>query len=278
MKKTEKNLAKKGLEITAAVLGCFLLCQCAGVPKITVTDAVDEEIECWKIQTPTATYFFDKVGAGFTSILDTEGNDWISWNATKGWDGSNRGIPNMVHYSNGNYFHPGPEGNQSDCTMEEIDGVPTISCISSNDAWGCKWEFFETHATMTVTKVGGKYWFLYEGTPGGEYSHEDWFMLSDGTKKSVGEDSFIDIPAPEWIVFGDPTAKNVLFLAHHQDDTAGDYQLGQNKMVIFGFGRFGDGEWWTEKGMDAVGEEFSIGFLPTKDHQELSVKINELIK
>jgi len=256
----------------------YLIFSCTN-ETITITDVQDENIDCWKIETPTATYFFDKIGAGFTSILDSEGNDWISWNAEKGWGGSNRGIPNMVHHSNGNYFHPGPEGNQSDCSLQYIEGVPTITCLSSNKAWECKWEFFETHATMTVTKSGGKYWFLYEGTPGGSYSHgDDWFMLSDGTQKSVGEDSFVDIPAPEWIVYGDHNVEDVLFLAHHQDDEIGDYQLGQDVMVIFGFGRFGDGEWWTEKGLENQGEKFSIGFLKTKDHQELNKKIIDLIK
>ena len=40
---------------------------------VVISDAVDEGINCFKIETDTATYYYDKAGAGFTSILDRDG-------------------------------------------------------------------------------------------------------------------------------------------------------------------------------------------------------------
>ena len=39
------------------------------------------------IATNSATYFFHQEGAGFSSILDTAGNDWINYNVAEGTAG-----------------------------------------------------------------------------------------------------------------------------------------------------------------------------------------------
>ena len=46
---------------------------------VVITDDIDEGLACFKIVTESATYFYDKAGAGFTSILDRDGIDWINF-------------------------------------------------------------------------------------------------------------------------------------------------------------------------------------------------------
>ena len=68
---------------------------------VIITEDTDEGIDCFKVVTDSATYYFDKAGAGFTSLVDTEGNDWIDFHpegtagVPNGQSGWYRGIPNM---------------------------------------------------------------------------------------------------------------------------------------------------------------------------------------
>lgn len=50
----------------------------------------------WKIRTPQATYYFHRNGSGFASLLDRDGNDWISHHPGNGPEGEYRGIPNIA--------------------------------------------------------------------------------------------------------------------------------------------------------------------------------------
>ena len=47
----------------------------AAIPGVTFTDDVDQGKSCFKIQTSTATYYFQKESAGFSSIVDKNGNE-----------------------------------------------------------------------------------------------------------------------------------------------------------------------------------------------------------
>ena len=74
--------------------------------QVSVTDNVmDEGQSSYAIESQNATYFYQKQGAAFSSLIDPSGNDWISYTTTSGAGGSYRGIPNMV-YPEGK-FHPG---------------------------------------------------------------------------------------------------------------------------------------------------------------------------
>ena len=51
----------------------------SAVPSIIVSDmTIHNEIDCFKIETATATYVYGKRGAGFASIVDKDGRDWVS--------------------------------------------------------------------------------------------------------------------------------------------------------------------------------------------------------
>lgn len=230
------------------------------------------ELECYKIETDAATYYLEKSGAGLAALIDREGHDWISFSPEPGSrsTGEFRGFPNAVHRQAGSFFHPKNTGTELSTTRVEHvarDRV-SISATSGNDLWACRYDFFPTHCTFAMTKMPSdyKYWVLYEGVPGGQYDDTDWWMTS-----TVKEPQLLttnhegDIPAPEWIVFGDKNLKRVFFLLHHEDDEHPDrfYQARQ-EMTVFGFGRMGG-----EKFLDSVPQHVSIGFLETTDPVEI---------
>ncbi|MHC4629149.1 MAG: FG-GAP repeat domain-containing protein, partial [Planctomycetota bacterium] len=67
-------------------------------PLVRVTDDVEYRgQESFMIESQNATYYYHKQGAGFASILDKDGNDWLGYRPGGGPAGEYRGIPNMGH-------------------------------------------------------------------------------------------------------------------------------------------------------------------------------------
>jgi hypothetical protein len=233
--------------------------------QVSVEDNVDDQGQsCFKITTPSATYYYQKEGMGFSSIVDADGNDWISYQPGGGASGEYRGIPNM-----GWEFHPGYANGGSSWIVSQSDTRAVVGSKSQDGAWECQWAFYPTHAQMTLVKHSGSYWFLYEGTPGGGPSIDtdsDWWMLSDGTKKTCDNPQDDDIAGPEWICFGDAALERVLLLCHHEDDNHPDkfYQM-DNQMTVFGFGRSGMTTY-----MDYAPAHFSIALYDHTDHATIA--------
>jgi len=230
------------------------------LPLVTVDEGVvDEGFESVKISTQNAAYFYHVAGAGFSSMVDVDGNDWIGFHPWGGSDGKYRGIPNLVHPEG--YFHPGNEG----CVSEVVHEGPiktTIHSASQDGLWECQWEIYPQYATLTVLKAAREYWFLYEGTPGGELDEvNDYIARSDGTRTPASESWDENLPNPEWLYFGAGNTDRVLFLAHHEDDDAMDsYWPMQSNMTVFGFGRLK-----LEKFMTRTPNQFTIGFAEGGD-------------
>lgn len=237
-------------------------------------------LSLYKIETPAATYYLEKQGAGLAAMVDRDGNDWLGFRPEKGSRaaGEFRGFPNAVHQQAGNYFHPKNQG--TDPSITKVDRVDadrvSISGVSANGLWACRYDFRATHCTFTMTKMSPehKYWVLYEGTPGGKYDDTDWWMTSAIKQpQPMTTNHEGDIPAPEWIVFGDPKVKRVLFLLNHADDDHPDrfYQMDK-QMTVFGFGRRRG-----EKHLATVPRQFSIGFLETIDHAAIGRSLQPLL-
>jgi hypothetical protein len=235
----------------------------------------------FKIETTAATYYLEKSGAGLAAIVDRDGRDWLSFSPEPGSraGGEFRGFPNAVNKQDGSYFHPMNQG--TDPATTKVDRVApdrvTISAESNHGRWACRFDFFASHCTFTMTKMppAQKYWVLYEGTPGGSYEDTDWWMTSAVTQPqpmTVNHEG--DIPSPEWIVFGDPGIRRVLFLLNHEDDGHPDrfYQM-ERKMTVFGFGRMRG-----EKHLASVPRSFSIGLLETTDHAEIGRHMQRLLE
>jgi hypothetical protein len=243
-------------------------------------NAVDESVgnlACYKIETPLATWYLEKAGAGLSSLIDKDGNDWLGFHPEPGSGaaGEFRGFPNAVHQQAGSYFHPRNRNTDPSATKVEFSRPDhiSISARSQSGAWACRYDFFTTHCTFTMTSMpaGFKYWVLYEGTPGGQYDDSDWWMTSAKDQRTpLTTPHEGDMPAPEWIAFGDQRLARSLVLWHHEDDNHPDrfYQM-QGKMTVFGFGRQG-----TSKFLDKVPQSVSIGFVERGTQAEISRELN----
>jgi len=223
-------------------------------PLVSVMDGVvDEGQECFQIVTPGATYYYQKQGGGFSSLLDPEGRDWINHHPGGGSAGEYRGIPNL-----GECGHPG----YTNATSRLASGGPLRARIVSrtlDGRWEWAWDIFPRYARMTLERAGGKYWFLYEGTPGGELDEDnDYCVRSPGVRTPASEVWSGDLPDPEWVYFGSGKTRRVLYLVHHEDNDQPDqYWPMEGNMTVFGFGRtYGT----IERFMERLPAHFTVGF------------------
>lgn len=249
------------------LLSALALAGCATAPGPAVrliADATDEGLPAFRIETAAATYLLEKTGGGLSSLLDRDGHDWLSFHPApgSGAGGEYRGFPNAVHQQAGSYFHPKNRGTDP-CTVTVVRVEParvTLAAAADNGLWAAAYDFFPTHCTFTMTRMppDRKYWVLYEGTPGGEFDATDWWMTSArATPRPVTERHEGDIPAPEWIAFGDARSPRAVLLLHHEDDAhPDDHYAMDGKMTVFGFGRRR-----VAKYLDSVPQRFSLGLV-----------------
>lgn len=245
--------------------------------------------------TINAAYYYHIKGGGFASIYDRDGNDWISYYKTEGSEsaGEYRGIPNL-----GDVFHPGyndTTGSSMKSRSSVIeDGPLRLSIVSESwdYAWKVRWDIFPTYARMTVLNIptNEEYWFLYEGTPGGELDYtgnnedKDFIVRSDDSNKAPVNTTWLpsnqELSASslnaqgEWAYLGDIHTDRIFFLAHNNDDTLPDsyrYQYDNGywppsnpessdngAMTVFGFGR--KTTTGVTRYLTAVNATFTIGF------------------
>jgi hypothetical protein len=250
----------------AAAIAATVLWSSPTVSQVSVQNNVlDEGQSCYKVTTPSATYWYQKEGCGFSSIEDKQGNDWVSYdddypNSAKG---GYRGIPNM-----GWQFHPGYTNGGTTTLQHQSSDRVTLKSVANG--FECTWDFYATHAKMTVLKHTEPYWFLYEGTPGGRMQpSSDYYYVpdvsqGDGVRKNAASQDYgVDL-SPEWIAFGDPALSRMFVLCHHTNDGLIDdyYDMGNDGgMTVFGFGRDNDKTEGCWSCMDNVPNVFSIAFL-----------------
>ena len=227
---------------------------------VSVSERADYQgQDSFEITTPAATYIYHKQGGGFASMIDNEGHDWLSYRPHGGSDGKYRGIPNLV-YPEG-YFHPGG----TECTSRLVKQGPIKAEIYSetqNGEWACKWDIFPQFARLTVLKAPKEYWFLYEGTPGGELDEKNDFCVRSSGIRSPAAERWEDLlPDPHWIYFGAGNTERVLYLLHHERGQGTDsYWPMEGNMTVFGFGRSN-----LESYLTKTPARFTVGFFETQE-------------
>ena len=224
---------------------------------VTVDSLTYENQLTYHIDSPRADYYYHTEGAGLASLIDTDGQDWISFHDIPGSGsaGEYRGIPNLVFKSGqpqNSYFHPGFTNAHSSIVSSGPLKV-TVASESDipSDLWQVLWEFYPTYALMTVQTVGvtndGKYWFLYEGTMGGAMDANDVVVRSTGAQTSAFDYADVweeIIPDPGWVYFHDMDASGILYIADDLGDSDSDSYRPQGQssgatpeMTVFGYGR-----------------------------------------
>jgi len=243
-------------------------------PKVVLTDNVSDAGQLsYRVQATGSTYYYHKQGAGFSSWIDANGNDWLSYAPGGGSAGEYRGIPNAV-YPEG-HFHPG----KTSATSDLVHTGPvkaTIHSITTDGKWECQWEIYPRFARMTMLKRDHGYWFLYEGTPGGTIQPATDFMVrSNGTQTVLSTSWTADLSTDEWAYFSDPNVVaggRSLFMVHEEDDAALDsYWTMENNMTVFGFGRNNAP---TEALINNVPQHLTIGLMDGTQFTQCSKIIN----
>ncbi len=248
--------------------------------KPVFTETIYEGKPHFVIETKEITWYFDREGGGFSRMIDRDGNDWITFKREP-WGiypesaaSAFRGVPNLVFKSDdGGAGHPGHEK-----CVSLLEGDKIVS-ESKSGKWKWCWEFFADYATLEILKTDENqpYWFLYEGTPGGKYSPEDyWFgtsvsgietQLPDFWKGQITTGNF------NWMYAGSLTCDRTFYMLQLTPDDKTDMVsfLGNTKegvespdgMTVFGFGR-------DDKGNPLLtgNHQFVVGFYPEKVSQK----------
>lgn len=260
-------------------------------PQITFTDDVIDppapdpgRQASFKVQTQAGTYFYHKKGAGFSSLDDANGNDWIGFEGTpgSGFAGEYRGIPNLVLPNNGGLFHPGTKNKDlNTCLISTGPLKTTIYSIyrkNNNERWLVTWEIYPTYANMTLLVARYDYWFLYEGTPGGSLQvNKDFIVRSDGTQTLLSQTWSTALAPEQWVFVADPDVGRSLFAAQHDPDAIKDWYTvgGDNLMTVFGFGRENAKSLIPKT---QVPEQFTIGLIDTTTYDDAAPLIRSAYK
>ncbi len=258
------------------------ICACAAQTErvVQLTHGQDDSAgggPAYIISTPAATYYLEKDGGGLSSMLDRDGVDWLGFHSEEGsgHKGEYRGFPNAVHRQDGNFFHAMNAGTDPSTSVVEkaSDDHLRIVFTSGNGKWEGRWNFYPDRCDFTMSKVspGYRYWVQYEGVPGGEMDTTDfWYTSADGQRHPIEEPSIRDLPAPEWMAFGDQNSSRVLYVLHHEDDGLPDDYVSRPDMTVLGFGRRDK-----DKFLDTP-QTFSIGFVESTDYSAIDRTIRQI--
>lgn len=248
---------------TAATLAAAAWAESEPAP-IRLTDDVEHQgHKSFRIETAIGTWLYHKQGAGFASLIDKDGNDWISYRPEGGARGHYRGIPNLVHPEG--YFHPGGEKCVSRI-VEKQDGRVTIESHSGDEKWKCRWDVYHDRAVLTVLSAPKAYWFLYEGTPAGKLDERRGYCLRPGAERAALKERWTgDLADPEWVVFGVEGYPRALAIVHHEaDNNVDSYWPMQGAMTVFGFGRDG-----LKKFMTKTPARFTVTLVEETDEKKI---------
>ncbi len=276
----------------AFLLGVLPLQPAFAVGTVSVTETnLFGDMDCFEITTPEATYVYGKRGAGFASIRDREGHDWISYRHGGQAAGEYRGLPKCGQPTK--YFHCGYGFGQytnanwflSTITVREPAHVRVHSETQNHDS-ACDWDFYPTRATLTLLKIAEPaYWFLYEGTPGGALDVDRDFVVRPGNRKTPLSEPWTDnVP---WVYFGAGEGRSTFFLIKHQPHDKTDSYVAWpykpeadgsfHQMTVFGFGR---PDWQNPKQhtppLTGLPARFSIGFAESSGYDQVSAVIEKV--
>ncbi|NNF66276.1 MAG: hypothetical protein HKM98_02090 [Gammaproteobacteria bacterium] len=269
------------LSALLCLTACFGACAVQTGNLVTLDHGVDESAgggNAYIVTTRSAVYYLEKEGGGLSSMLDPDGVDWLGFHneAGSGWKGEYRGFPNAVHRQDGNYFHAMNAGTDPSSSVVNIESPQhiRITFTAGNGQWQGQWDFYPDRCDFTMSKVspGFKYWVQYEGVPGGAMDASDfWYSSADNQRHPIEEPFIGDLPAPEWMAFGDEDSPRVLYVLHHEDDEHPDDYVSRPYMTVLGFGRREK-----NKFLDTV-QTFSIGFIEHTDYAEIDEAIRTLV-
>ncbi len=137
-------------------------------------------------------------------------------------------------------------------TEESSGKHQRIDSRSEDDAWQLTWDFYPTHATVTIEKSPVDYSFALRSKPNRADQQSDVAFWLSGADAPVptGASTGYDLPAPEWARLSEKgDARESLFLIQHLDDCLPDSYMapdyrdpGSTYEFRFGSGRIANGK------------------------------------
>ena len=247
---------------------------------IRVSELADYQGEAaWRIDTPAAGYVFHKHSAGFASLLDPAGADWIRFRPGDGSAGEYRGIPNLGREQGA--FHPGrPGGCRSWIESQAADAV-VIRSATDDGLWATAWTVSANRADLVVERTGHPYWFLYEGTPGGDYDENEAYLIDSGGKRRSCADRWERrLPEPRWLYFATRRSAYALLIADRTErpaDTVDSYWSMERNMTVFGFGRTLDHDSGRWMHLGNTPSRFTVALLPNREPSAMRADVERLL-
>ncbi len=165
---------------------------------------------------------------------------------------------------------PSPPTTRVTTVLDEDSQTPThlrLTSTSEDDAWPWTWDFYVTHATLTLQRAPEPTGFGYRCVPAGALTAEDLLMQPDGSSQGARNSFNADLAGPvEAVSLVDTTLGRSLFMIHHFDDELPErYQVRDNDSAhwLFGSGRITD-----------LPTRFSFGLIDTADAAALRQRID----
>ena len=281
IRETIKLMPFKKLALFSLFTLTICFCTQNSQPKVHLAHGRDESAggdSTYIITTSIASYYLEKKGGGLSSMLDKDGVDWLGFHKQEGsgHKGEYRGFPNAIHKQDGSYFHAmnAKTDPSSSVINIESENHVRITFTSDNKQWEGQWDFYPDRCDFTMSKIsdGFKYWVQYEGVPDGTMDSTDfWFASADADRHPINEPQIGDLPAPEWMAFGDENSPRVLFMLHHKDDEFPDNYVSRPDMTVLGFGRQNK-----DKYLNTV-QTFSIGFVESTAYSKIDNAIRQIL-
>jgi hypothetical protein len=137
------------------------------------------------------------------------------------------------------------EPNMTTIVDEPSTTLKHIRLLSSSSGGDFQWawDFYVTHATLTVTKAQAPFGFTYRGTPGGALDEGDRLVSSAGLAQLAVDSFYQDLTGPaEWLYLADTALGQSIFFVQHWDDAERDrYDAkdGDSSTWTFGDGKLG---------------------------------------
>lgn len=236
----------------------------AGRP-VKVTEEMWQGVGTYKVEMAMGTVYFEKDNgvSGFKGFLDSEGKDWVASYYGPGPNNDFRGFPN----STDNFGHAGRNSGSTTIVVGGKTEGDHVVLESTNGKFTFQYWFFHDHVSVKVLKSEGEYQMQLEGVIGGTADAEDYFVTGDGMKH-IPKSEFEDF-SPEWIYLGDPTAKDVMFMAKTPEDTGPNINRRQIRE-----GNLHNMDLYSFSGLTGNDHVVIIGYAPaSKTHEEMKTMI-----
>ena len=143
------------------------------------------------------------------------------------------------------------------------------------------WTVSAQRADLVVERTGHPYWFLYEGTPGGDYDENEAYLTnSGGERRSCASRWERRLPEPRWLYFATPRSAYALLIADRSKrpaDTVDSYWSMERNMTVFGFGRTLDHDSGRWMHLGNTPSRFTVALLPNQEPSAMRADVERLL-